>query len=163
MTAPEYTWTDDSALWQVKHGELTSDRTESAFRHLAATITENSLRPSVVQSLAHNLLDTIRELRGRAIGHYDISREDWKTITRIPAPDSEPAPDPAARAEILERTIELLLAYGTARFGDEWWPGNARHHMPDGRELEYLLDPGSAEQADREGAIDWRVYDRDQP
>ena len=60
-------------------------------------------------------------------------------------------PDPPARVRELERTIELLLAYGTARFGDEWWPGNARNWMPDGRELEYLLDPGSAEQADRDG------------
>ena len=57
----------------------------------------------------------------------------------------------AARVRELERTIELLLAYGTARFGDDWWPGNARNWMPDGRELEYLLDPGSAEQADRDG------------
>ena len=85
---------------------------------------------------------------GRAVGHYDISRAGWETITRIPRPDSEPAPDPAT----LERTIELLLAYGTARFGDDWWPGNARRWIgADGRELEYLLDPGSAELADRNG------------
>jgi hypothetical protein len=88
---------------------------------------------------------------GRPAGHYDISRNSWETITRIPRPDSEPAPDPAGRIRELERTIELLLAYGEAKFGDEWWPGNARNWMPEpnGRELEYLLDPGCAEQADR--------------
>jgi hypothetical protein len=86
---------------------------------------------------------------GQPAGHYDISRADWERITSVPAPGSEPADGPAARVRELERTIELLLAYGTARFGDEWWPGNARQHMPDGRELEYLLDPGSAEQADQ--------------
>jgi hypothetical protein len=48
-----------------------------------------------------------------------------------------------------QRTIELLLKYGAARFGDDWWPGNARQWLgADGRELEYLLDPGSAELAD---------------
>ena len=86
---------------------------------------------------------------GQQAGHYDISREDWETLTSIPRPDDN-APDPAARVRELERTIELLLAYGTARFGDDWWPGNARHWIgADGRELEYLLDPGSAELADR--------------
>ena len=55
----------------------------------------------------------------------------------------------SAQAQKLKRTIELLLAYGTAKFGDEWWPGNARNWIPDGRELEYLLDPGSAELANR--------------
>jgi hypothetical protein len=49
----------------------------------------------------------------------------------------------------LERTIELLCAYGSAKFGDEWWPGNARNWIgEDGRELEHLLDPGCAELAD---------------
>jgi hypothetical protein len=56
----------------------------------------------------------------------------------------------STQARELERTIELLLAYGAAKFGDEWWPGNARNWIPDGRELEYLLDPGCASLADRE-------------
>jgi hypothetical protein len=52
----------------------------------------------------------------------------------------------------LTRTRDLLLEYGTAKFGDEWWPGNARNWIgAQGRELEYLLDPGSAELADQQG------------
>jgi hypothetical protein len=115
---------------------------------------DTTLRISVMQTCT--FLAVRRD--GKPAGHYDISRADWETITRIPRPDSEPAPDPAARIRELERTIELLLAYGTARFGDEWWPGNARNWIPDGRELEYLLDPGSAELADPvctyEGCLD---------
>ena len=32
-----------------------------------------------------------------------------------------------AEAEVarLERQVELLNKYGEAKFGDEWWPGNA--------------------------------------
>jgi len=43
------------------------------------------------------------------------------------------------------RTVELLNAYGEAKFGDEWWPGNARAYLTDGRgeELERLLEGGS--------------------
>lgn len=37
---------------------------------------------------------------------------------------------------------ELLDAYGRAKFGDEWWPGNARPWLgeEDGGELERLLE-----------------------
>lgn len=28
-------------------------------------------------------------------------------------------------AEDLERLVELLMRYGEAKFGDEWWPSNA--------------------------------------
>jgi hypothetical protein len=66
-----------------------------------------------------------------------------------PAAGREPDPEPAhVTIARLERVIGLLTAYGDARFGDEWWPGNARNWIPEGRELEYLLDPGSAELAD---------------
>lgn len=27
--------------------------------------------------------------------------------------------------EELRRTVELLMRYGDAKFGDEWWPSNA--------------------------------------
>lgn len=38
--------------------------------------------------------------------------------------------------------IELLNEYGTAKFGDEWWPGHAGPHIgkKKGRRLENLLD-----------------------
>lgn len=44
--------------------------------------------------------------------------------------------------EKLKRTIELLHAYGEARLGDDWWPGNAKPHLGEekGGELEALLD-----------------------
>jgi hypothetical protein len=62
-------------------------------------------------------------------------------------PEQETAEQRLAR---LERTIELLRRYGEAKFGDEWWPGNARNWIGEqGRELEYLLDPGSAALADK--------------
>jgi hypothetical protein len=43
----------------------------------------------------------------------------------------------------LRRTVELLNEYGTAKFGDEWWPGNAGGWLSDGkaRELAALLEP----------------------
>jgi hypothetical protein len=55
-----------------------------------------------------------------------------------------------AQLAALERTVELLLAYGEAKFGDEWWPGNASNWLTDGRgaELEQLLDPGAARAAE---------------
>jgi hypothetical protein len=66
-------------------------------------------------------------------------------------PDKPGSTEPEGRIARLERTVELLNAYGTTKFGDEWWPGNARNWLPDpeGRELEYLLDPGSAVLADQ--------------
>lgn len=45
-----------------------------------------------------------------------------------------------------ERTVELLNEYGAAKFGDEWWPGNAGEWIgrEKGLELAVLLDPGAA-------------------
>ena len=144
---------EPSRAWLRDHPQ--PDQESATMKDTTITATDISRQPareddtelSVLVMRTCTLLAVRRD--GRPAGHYDISRADWETITRIPRPDGEPAPDPAARVRELERTIELLLAYGTARFGDEWWPGNARNHMPDGRELEYLLDPGSAELADR--------------
>jgi hypothetical protein len=38
--------------------------------------------------------------------------------------------------------LELLNEYGFAKFGDEWWPGNAQPWIGEekGKELEKLLD-----------------------
>jgi hypothetical protein len=46
------------------------------------------------------------------------------------------------------RTIALLHEYGSAKFGDEWWPGNAEAWIgPEkGRELAVLLDAGARAQ-----------------
>lgn len=38
------------------------------------------------------------------------------------------------------RTIDLLREYGNAKFGDEWYPGNAAEWIPEGKELEELLE-----------------------
>ena len=66
-------------------------------------------------------------------------------------PAAQRPPDTPSGTQVLERTIELLNAYGNAKFGDEWWPGNARNWIgEDGRELEHLLDPGSAGLADQQ-------------
>lgn len=41
----------------------------------------------------------------------------------------------------LRETIDLLNAYGEAKLGDDWWPGNAGAWIgeEEGRRLEYLL------------------------
>ena len=41
----------------------------------------------------------------------------------------------------IERAFDLLNAYGQAKFGDEWWPGNAQPWLggEEGAELELLL------------------------
>jgi hypothetical protein len=54
---------------------------------------------------------------------------------------SENSSEPAQDAAQLVRTIELLNAYGAAKFGDEWWPGNAQPWLgeDEGTELELLL------------------------
>lgn len=57
-----YHWTDSSALYQVKNGDLADDRTESAFRYLGQ-VAADPASEAEVRSLAHNLLDVIRELR----------------------------------------------------------------------------------------------------
>lgn len=45
----------------------------------------------------------------------------------------------AAENKQLHRTIELLNEYGTARFGDEWWPGNPGcTSMPEADQAELL-------------------------
>ena len=48
---------------------------------------------------------------------------------------SAPSQGPAARI------IELLNRYGKAKFGDEWWPGNASRYLPEAEaaELNRLL------------------------
>lgn len=40
-----------------------------------------------------------------------------------------------------DRLVELLHKYGEAKFGDEWWPGNAGAYLSDeeAEELESLL------------------------
>ena len=42
----------------------------------------------------------------------------------------------------LRETLDLLHAYGRAKFKDEWWPGNAQPHLgaTRGARLEALLD-----------------------
>ncbi|MUM03493.1 hypothetical protein B5P44_01645 [Mycobacterium sp. CBMA 213] len=55
------------------------------------------------------------------------------------------------------RLIDLLNAYGVARFGDEWWPGNAGPWIGgvQGEELASLLaGAGTAR-----GIARWRVTD----
>lgn len=54
---------------------------------------------------------------------------------------AQPSPEPT-KVERLEETIRLLSAYGEAKFGDEWWPGNAQPHLgaERGARLEQLLD-----------------------
>lgn len=56
----------------------------------------------------------------------------------------------------LQRIIELLCEYGEAKFGDEWWPGNAAPWIfGKGQELAALLEtPGLL---DPGGEIDARV------
>jgi hypothetical protein len=69
----------------------------------------------------------------------------WQVTDKVPVQD----PATMTGEQRAERTIELLRRYGRAKFGDEWWPGNARHWLgAEGRELEYLLDPGMAAEAD---------------
>lgn len=43
---------------------------------------------------------------------------------------------------MIPRVIDLLNAYGTAKFGDEWWPGNPNAHLPaeEAAELRGLCD-----------------------
>lgn len=36
----------------------------------------------------------------------------------------------------LLRLSELLRKYGQAKFGDEWWPGNARAWIPQAEAIE---------------------------
>ena len=44
---------------------------------------------------------------------------------------TQPVPCPAAAdAERSRRLAGLLNQYGTAKFGDEWWPGNAAAWLP---------------------------------
>lgn len=63
---------------------------------------------------------------------------DHRDITAALAPDRSTS-DPRTSAE---RVIELLNQYGQAKFGDEWWPGNADAwlNQPDADELATLLD-----------------------
>lgn len=43
LTGPaEYEWSDDSALWQLQHGEAGTPRTESAVVHLEVSINGES-------------------------------------------------------------------------------------------------------------------------
>lgn len=50
-------------------------------------------------------------------------------------------PDAEKSFRRAQRIIELLGAYGRAKFGDEWWPGNARPWLDakKGAELEELV------------------------
>lgn len=66
-----YNWTDSSAYWQVKHGELASGKTESAFRYLEHVI--NATSTAQFNYLARDLLDIIRELRGQEIEPQDTT------------------------------------------------------------------------------------------
>jgi hypothetical protein len=95
----------------------------------------------------------VRELEARGyLRDTGTGAGCWWQVT-----DKVPAQDPATMTgeQRAERTIELLCRYGRAKFGDEWWPGNARDWLgAEGRELEYLLDEGSAAAADEQAALE---------
>lgn len=61
-------WTADSALWQITHGDMHDARTRSAYRWLEKTAI---LGPAVsldeVQALAVRLMNEIRTLRYRQV------------------------------------------------------------------------------------------------
>jgi hypothetical protein len=93
----------------------------------------------------------VRELEGR--GYLRDAGAGaaccWQVTGKVPVQD----PATMTGEQRAERTIELLCRYGQVKFGDDWWPGNARHWLgAEGQELEYLLDEGSAAAADRQKA-----------
>ena len=87
-------------------------------------------------------------------GSDSLGRGKYLVTEVTPLADCEPEPGPAdpvlaaerqawlEQVRRLERTIELLNAYGQAMVGDQWWPGNASVWLTDGRgaELERLLN-----------------------
>lgn len=80
----------------------------------------------------------------RRIAEREASRT-WPGIAGRVGPESfrEPLADlrAAKAAPRLQRIIELLGEYGEAKFGDEWWPGNASNCTgAHGEELERLLE-----------------------
>ena len=86
-------------------------------------------------------------------GYHQVARlrnGNGRLIARGPAPSLDETWGKQPRAAQLDaeeslrraqRIIELLGAYGRAKFGDEWWPGHARPWLgaKKGAELEELV------------------------
>jgi hypothetical protein len=63
----KFRWSETTALWQVTHGEMGTEKTESAFRWLdRVCISAPGVALGEAQDVAGKLLDAIRELRGTA-------------------------------------------------------------------------------------------------
>lgn len=72
-SAPEYDWSDRSALWQVEHGEAGTDRTASAFTHLEVSINGGDL--DTVRSVALQLLGVVEHFNEAQNDRSETSNE----------------------------------------------------------------------------------------
>lgn len=119
------------------------------------TITADMLNQAIADSRTPEgiakMLDTLAARGGQAVGTVAILSGCASRVRELHS---------AAERMDLAYTIVLLQEYGTAKFGDEWWPGNAHPYIGEerGHTLAMLLDPGS-EMAHQQMAGCTAVYD----